>query len=387
MRRQLSLVNPINQLHVAHLISENWDHIHLRLQRSEITEFRPTIVLTGGGRAVTGVDFDGVARRRAEILARYGRYIKTDIARFYPSVYTHAIAWAHLSKDSVKQNFNTRRFKYSFANHLDKAVSSGQMGQIIGIPIGPDTFRLISELIATELEEIARKEITDLDVRAVRYVDDLLIGLADTETPDTILTKLATALYQYGLDLNGDKTSLHGLGFSHAPEWSHFIRNFSMSPRASRQREDLDSFFDQAFHLSDSNPRENVLLFAVERAANFAIRDVNWNHLVQLLLYAARRPTTCLDFVIQYLSIDSSNGKALSLKEIEEYISQQITIRAEAAHAAEISWLLFWERELSITLHASTIDKILLLRSNVCALLVFDKLQRRLISNEPDTSF
>ena len=146
VRRKLSLVNPVNQLHVAHLISENWDEIHRRLQRSQITEFRPAIVLTDGGRAVTGVDFDGVDRRRAQILARFGRYIKTDIARFYPSVYTYSIAWALLGKDWVKQHFATPKFKQSFANYSDKAVAAGQSGQTIGIPIGPDTSRLLSEL-------------------------------------------------------------------------------------------------------------------------------------------------------------------------------------------------------------------------------------------------
>jgi Reverse transcriptase (RNA-dependent DNA polymerase) len=372
---------------VAHLISENWDAIHERLQRSRITEFRPEIVFTGGGRAVTGVNFDGVARRRAEILARFGRYIKTDIARFYPSVYTHTIAWALLGKEWVKEHFATARFKQSFANQLDKAVAAGQSGQTIGISIGPDTSRLLSELIATELEEIVRREIPDLDVRAVRYVDDILVGLADTETPDAILAKFSTALYEYELELNGEKTSVHGLGFSHAPEWNHFIRNFVISNRVSQQRDDLDSFFEQALHLADANLRDNVLLFAAKRSATFEIADENWNHFIQWLLYVARRSTTCMSFIVQHLSRASASGKDLPLEQIREYIHRQVSIRTEAAHTSEVAWLIFWARELQIQLEASVLNAVGRLRSSVCALLVFDMIQHGLIDEQVETTF
>jgi hypothetical protein len=210
VRRKLSIVNPINQLHVAQLVAENWDTLRQRLERSKISEFRPRIILLGGGRAVSGVNFEGVAQRRTQLLASYGRYVKTDIARFYPSVYTHSIAWAALGKDWVKQNFSTPQFKTSYANLLDKAVAAGQAGQ-----------------------------------------------------------------------------------------WVHYIRTFELSDKSNRQREELDSFFEQAFYLADNNPRENVLLFSARRAASFDVAPDNKYHLVRWLLYAARRSTTCLSFIVQ----------------------------------------------------------------------------------------
>lgn len=387
VRRKLSVVNPINQLHVAQLISDNWDDIKLRLQRSSITEFHPEIVSSGGGRAVTGVNFDGVSRRRTEILATYGRYVKTDIARFYPSVYTHSIAWAMLGKEWVKQNLNTAAFKASFSNYIDKAIAAGQSGQTVGIPIGPDTSRIVSELIATDLEVIARKEIPDLEQRAVRYVDDLLVGLDDSETADAMLGKLSAALYDYELELNAEKTAVHGMGFGHSPEWVHFIRSFEVSAHIGRQREDLDSFFEQALHLADSNARDNVLLFAAKRAATFKIQTENWNHLVRWLLYISRRSTTCLSFVVQHLSVSHVTGTFLPIDEVRTYIHRQLPGRAEAAHTSEVAWLVFWARELGITLEHSALERVVTLRSSVCALLVLDMVTRGLIDGKLDTSF
>jgi Reverse transcriptase (RNA-dependent DNA polymerase) len=227
-RRKLSIVNPINQLMIGSLIAENWDEIKSRLARSRISEFRPGIV-SHGGRAVTGVDFDGVQRRRAEILARYGRYVKADISRFYASVYTHSIPWALLGKEWVKSNINKPEFKKHFSNELDKALRAGNNGQTTGIPIGPDTLRIISEIVACGFEDNVIELLPDIQDRGVRYVDDMIIGLEDSETPDAVLAAISTSLYEYELDLNIEKTSVHGLGAKHAPEWMHFLKRFQVS--------------------------------------------------------------------------------------------------------------------------------------------------------------
>jgi hypothetical protein len=384
-RRVLSIVNPVNQLHVAHLISSNWVHIRKRLKRSRISEFDPQIVLKGNGRAVTGVDFDGVARRRAEILGRYGRYVKTDVARFYPSIYTHAIPWSLVGKQHAKDHHHDAAFKASFANLLDKAVSAGQQGQTIGIPIGPDTSRILSELIAVEVEEIARTQIPDLDDRAVRYVDDMLIGLRETETPAAVLSGLSMALYEYELEINAEKTVAHGLGCPHAPEWINYVRTFELSDKRGRQRDDLDSFFEQALYLADANPRENVLLFSTKRAASFEIHESNTAHLVRWLLYSARRSPSCLSFVAEHLAAIHSSV-ALPEAEIREYILQQLPIKAEAAHTDELAWLLFWARETNLKVPAQTLEAVKTLRSSVVALLTMDLRDRGLVDGNLNLS-
>jgi hypothetical protein len=370
-RRVLSVVNPINQLCVAHLISTNWLAIRQRVTRSNMSEFDPQIVLKGPGRAVKGVDFDGVARRRAEILGSYGRYVKTDIARFYPSVYTHAIPWSLLGKEYVKANHNSPAFKASFANLLDKAVGSGQQGQTIGIPIGPDTSRIVSELIAVEVELLAKEHIGDLEDRAVRYVDDMLIGLTENETPSAVLSGISLGLYEYELELNGEKTVTHGIGCPHAPEWIHFIRRFEISSWKSRQRDDLDSYFEQALHLADANLRENVLLFAAKRAASFDVHQDNMAHFVRWLLYCARRAPSALSFVAEHLAA-IKNTSFLPDPEIETYILEQIPQKAEAVHPHELAWLLFWAREIGLKLPAASLEKTKKLRSSVAALIALD---------------
>lgn len=385
VRRKLSLVNPVNQLHISHLVSANWPDIKERLERSQVTEFKPEFSKSEAGRAITGVDFDGVARDRARLLATFGRYVRTDIARFYPSIYTHSIAWAILGKGYVKAKHKAQAFKASFANHLDKAVGAGQEGQTIGIPIGPDTSRIFAELIAVEIEQLAKIHVLGFEERAVRFVDDILIGLNDHETAAAVLSGLSLALYEYQLELNPEKTSTFGLGCAHTPEWVHFIQNFRLNPREKRQRTDLDSFFEHAFFLSDQNRRENVLLFAAKKAASFRLRPANVEHFVRWMLYCARRSPTCLSFVAEHLSATKGDAD-MAVREIEPYILQQIPSKAASGHTEELAWLLFWAREIGLAIPCEKMTNVLALRSSVVALLTLDLWHRGLIKGALDFS-
>ena len=385
-RRKLTIVNPINQLRIVHIISDNWHAIRKRLARSLTSEFRPKIVLKGPGRAITGVDFDGVSRRKAQILGSYGRYVKTDISRFYPSVYTHAIAWSILGKDYCKANQHTKKFKNSFANLLDKAVAAGQDRQTIGIPIGPDTSRVLSELVAVEMEEAARSHILDWDTRAVRYVDDMLIGLKDSETESSILSGLSEALYDFELEINPEKTLTLGMGYAHSPEWINFIRTYRINSKPSGQRGDLDSFFEDVINLADANPRENVLFFAVKRATSFPIDPSNLAHLVRWMLYAARRSPRCVAFITEHLAaMHATNG--LPTAEIEDYVLQQIPLKAEAIHTDDLAWLLFWAREIGFSVPSYALENVTRFRSSVVALLTLDLRQRGHVSGSLDLTF
>src|SRR3546814_18658503 len=85
----------------------------------------------------------------------------------------------------------------------------------------------------------------------------MLLGLHESETSSAVLSGLSLALYEYQLELNAEKTGTFGLGCDHAPEWIHFVRTFNLTERGGKQRDDLDSFFEHAIYLADTNKRDN----------------------------------------------------------------------------------------------------------------------------------
>jgi hypothetical protein len=385
-RRNLAIVNPINQLRVASLIATNWLAIRARLRASKVTEFNPSITLAGATRAVTGVDFSAVNTGKAKILSSYGSYIKTDIARFYSSVYTHSVPWALLGKEWVKANLHTAVYKSSFANQIDKAVLAGQSGQTMGIPVGPDTSRILAELIMVAVEELAAAKIDDFERRAIRYVDDIFIGIRHPELYADLVARVSEALHSYELELNSSKTELVGIGVPSPPDWLHFLRTFEVGEGAPRQLDDVTSFFEQAIYLADVNPTENVLLFATRRVAGFEVEDDVVPHVVRWLLYCAQRQASCLPFVTHTIARMSLAGRPVPIDEIREFGLRTVSKAASAAHTCEVAWLLFLFRELKLIAPAAALKEASHLSSSVVALLVLDLEQQGLIQGEVSQS-
>lgn len=387
VRRRLAIVNPVNQLRVSGLVSRHWNDIQERLGRSQISEFHPRLQFAPGQRAISGIDFDRVQRRKVEILARYGRYVQADIARFFPSVPVNSIAWALLGRDWVLRNQDRDAFSSTFASRLVESIAACQDGQRTGLPIGPDTSRIFSELVVTELELIVQRAIPDFSERAVRYVDDMFIGVRESESAEAVLSRVSAALYEYDLELNDEKTALHGLGIRVEPDWLLFFQQFRFSEESARQRQELDSFFGQSIALADQHPRKEVLLYAVKVAARFDVSEENFDHLARWFLYIARRSPSCLSFVAERLAFLHGSGQRGPLEEIREFIRQQIELHGRAAHISEVCWLLFWSRETGTALRASRLTDIVRLRSSVCALLVLDLIQRRLVTGAIDIEY
>ena len=200
-----------------------------------------------------------------------------------------------------------------------------------------------------------------------------------------MLSGLTAALHEYDLEINAEKTITIALGHNHAPEWINYIRSYGVSSTERRQREDLDSYFEQAIYLADSNVRDNVLLFATKRAATFDILPENMSHLVRWFLYIGSRYPSCLSFVAEHLSAIHKTISA-SHAEIKQYLLQQIPVKADVAHTDELAWLLFWAREAKIKIPAAVLKKVTKLNSSTIALLTLDIRDKgRIIGRISDT--
>jgi hypothetical protein len=85
---------------------------------------------------------------RIELSARRETYVAADVRAFFHSIYTHAIAWAIHGKEVAKQQRGTALY----GNLIDLLCRNAQDGQTIGLPVGPDTSRLIAEIVAAAMD-------------------------------------------------------------------------------------------------------------------------------------------------------------------------------------------------------------------------------------------
>jgi hypothetical protein len=174
----------------------------------------------------------------------YNYLTVTDIKNFYPTLYTHSIAWAIHGKIESKKD----RWNYNLlGNKLDKLFQNSRDGQTNGIPVGSMVSDIIAEILLVDIdnklsEKIKGSKLLD-EVIISRYRDDYRILSKDAENGKEVLRYLNKILNtEYDLYLNSDKTNTYNdiIESSFRP-WSLKINN-SQSLRKIRLGDLSDCF-------------------------------------------------------------------------------------------------------------------------------------------------
>lgn len=92
----------------------------------------------------------------------------------------------------------------SLGAQLDKAVRKGQDNQTIGIPVGPDTSRIIAEIVAVSIDARVQAELKLEADSIVRNVDDWYIGFDNAGQAEEAIAVLAAAARDYELEISPD---------------------------------------------------------------------------------------------------------------------------------------------------------------------------------------
>jgi hypothetical protein len=382
-RRRVVIVNPINHFRVSKIIADNWVEIRNYLRQSKVSEFRP-IFDTKGERATFGINWKGVKEAKVRLAARFARQFHTDISRFYGSIYTHSIAWAVHGKETVQKNLNASWFNKDFTNRLDVAVRHGQRNQSVGIPIGPDTSRIISEILAVGIEGQIKSTLPNLDERATRFVDDMIIGLDDDEAEEHIVSAVEGALSYFELDINFEKTKTFSNKTPEQDIWREELSAVRVGRKARYQREELDRFFGYAVQFAERSERDAVLKWAIKRSRSFRIADENYRYYVETLLRIARRAPTCLLALTQVLVDARHRGLTLPSGSVRKFAIDHLRVHGPVGHSFEVGWVLFLCKGLSISLKREEVEQLFFMRSSVCALLLMDLNARGMIEGSID---
>ncbi len=204
LRRNLAIPNPKHFFRLAEHIVAHWADFtsHTSLSRFSLT--KP--VDAGAERAISPEhDLSSRVGYRANLRATNRFLLKADISRFFPSIYTHSIPWAVMGKSSAKSAHTSGTLKGSWSDKTDRFSRSIFNNQTIGIPIGPDTSRLIAELILSRIDlELAEKFPM---LEGIRYIDDYEFAFATRSKAEEVLSHLQHLLNEFELALNTNKTT------------------------------------------------------------------------------------------------------------------------------------------------------------------------------------
>jgi hypothetical protein len=333
LRRRLTLVNPVNFFRLAACFEENKRKLRSAWKASQFSLTKPSISKKNE-RAL------GPAKRQKALESAKRRVgqrfvIKTDVSEFYPSIYTHCIAWALHGKKEAK----ARRTDMSLlGNQLDREVRYGQEGQTKGIPIGPDTSMALAEIVLGCVDVAINARLPALS--GMRFVDDMYFFTETQSAAEKLLMHLETELSEFELQLNHKKTVIGSL-----PQTldNNFLSDLRMRLPTKNTRKNLEwaDYFDGAFALAGAQPYDNVLRYAVSLVENIQSSAAAWPVVQHLFWQTVAIDPGTIRFVLSGLLRNHAKGLPLDNELAAVALNSLIRTSAPYGHGSEVAWALW----------------------------------------------
>lgn len=291
--RCLSIPNPFAYRNQCHLLSDNWDklqnyfkektlnnkhkisRIHLRKIDNSAKIFQTCY---GDLEDINLADYPSLIVNHLfemnhknfctddypepELLIGKKYIVQADISNCFPSIYSHAIPWALVSKEISKKY---KKDDLKWFNQIDVKTRNMKEAETHGVLIGPHTSNLISEIILVAVDNTLA---TKYDY--IRNVDDYTCYLETKENTDQFLVDLSYELKKYNLTLNHKKTKILELPQAATEHWIRKINTFTFPEEGIKLKlTHIRAFLDIALELmSENKNNSSVLNYAIKILSN-----------------------------------------------------------------------------------------------------------------------
>ena len=380
-RRVISIPNPIHQTNLVETIINRWTEIDTIFAKSNSSFSKPKEDTDNKRAFVTEHNFSSFKRSR--FIGSFDNYhqVKSDISKFYGSIYTHSIPWIIHTKAVAKAN---RTDFTLLGNLLDKILRTGNSGQTVGIPIGPDTSLIIAEIINCEIDNILQNKFKNHNIKFFRFIDDIYIYCDSYTEAEQAFKYYQKTLSEYQLDINEEKTEISKTPFVFDTIWSIELGNFKFRKNPKSQITDLERFTSLSFDFSIKNPKDSVLLFSIQVLKGISLYDENWDFYESVILKVLLTEPRTFDVVAQILC---SNKSRVNKNKLKGVLTKIIENHITKGHNFEIAWALTLCKEFSIKLKNNTSKLIFESNDYISILVALDLKNKGLIHSTVDTSF
>ncbi len=151
-----------------------------------------------------------------ELEKKFSIFWSLDVAKCFPSIYTHSFSWALKDKEYIKSNLQ----KTQFCDEFDRVMQFANYNETNGIVIGPEISRIFAEMIFQKIDcnviNILEKKCKYQfykDYYFCRYVDDIHIFAPNNSIAKEIYDCYSSALLDFKLYLNTAKLKKYNRPF------------------------------------------------------------------------------------------------------------------------------------------------------------------------------
>jgi hypothetical protein len=366
-RRHLCIPNPLHQIRLCKEITDNWTELDTFLRSSDLSLSTP-IEKPDKERALEmQVELRQLSTERSKFSVGHHYLLKTDISDYYQSIYTHSIAWALHGRDRAMAD----RFTYALlGSRLDRCVRNTQEQQSIGIPIGPDTSLLLSEIVGVTLDKTIKSSFGSFD--GCRFIDDYYLYFDTLAIAEEALYKIQCLLKDYKQEINPEKTKIIKLPEVVEPRWVSELSGYEFRDTTKKQQADILRFFNRAFEFSKEFPHDSVIRYSLQVIKGIIIEKENWSVCESLLLNSLMLQSNILSDITQILLAYKEKNYPLDIEAISKTMKSIILENAKLGNIHEIVWSLWLSKSLNIRLEKPVVDVISKIEDPLVALVSLD---------------
>jgi hypothetical protein len=384
--RRHSYMNPISYFYLSKIIAEKYVALRKLNRRSKIS-LAPTIFDWSGERALIRPGFEARDSQRITLSANHALLAEADIAAFFHSVYTHVIPWAIHGKRVAKQK---KRDMTLFGNELDLLVRNAQEGQTIGLPVGPDTSRVLAEVIGTAIDKaiqgaLSTKRIWNSRKRgAMRFVDDFTFGCSSVQEAEIVISSVRRFVNEFELEINNSKTKISPTGPFFPAAWKEHVRG--LLPEAGSGRSGLLRYFYGIESVVRDHPEFDVQKFVLQNSRRLFLETDDWRLVEDYLLSCYRHSPTAISVLTEIVILRHLDKKDVQLDRIAAFVAAQLPAPLQTRKFGEIYWWLYLCINLGVKISVAAVTELFEVDDGAIALLISDAKKLGLINGSIDQS-
>jgi len=368
--RKFGIIHPWNYHDIVYHLHYNWSTIvdHLFHEEQKIFSYSFPIPVTRKKKGRVGhlragrMIYEWLQMAERDLIIDGGKFqyiVRTDIANFYSSIYTHSIPWALHGREKALKD---KCFSL-FGNKIDRLIQYSNDARTNGISIGSALSDLIAEIVLAAIDLEVSKKITDISFAAVRFKDDYRILCNSEKEGYEILQILSEELSQYNLVLNENKTLIFKL-----PDGLYRIHDREYFPHSLKKESEIDfKVFEHTLlivlDIHRRNPGTSIIekflaeLFDKEKSLKIRISD-NYargfqeiKKMIELLFFTKRESQKILCHVLSICDrLYNEYDKIYpNLKDyLRDRIKYEIKIASENGSTFEVVWYIFFSRFIKL---------------------------------------
>ncbi|HEV7246169.1 MAG TPA: RNA-directed DNA polymerase [Shinella sp.] len=374
-----SVVNPISHLLLSSLVAKHF-HKLKNVERESGYSLSPSVFDWSGQRALPRPVFSKRDEFTSQLSPRFEYTVTTDVRAFYPSVHTGSISWAVHGRGASKQLLPAL-----FANEIGLIIRNGQDGHTTGLPVGPDTSRILAEVVASRIDTDIDEALNMKTGDAARFVDDFTFGCNSVEEGRRIVAEVRRAAAAFELDIGKDKTSIEPTNHLAYVGWEAYLK--SHLPQGDLDKASFERFFYVVHDMTKRHANLNVERYAMSNCRKAFVASEDWNFLQEHIVSSYRKNSTLIENLVEIVLFRHKAHNDVDMAALSDFIAARLPVLGASQRTGEILWLLYLACSLRIKINADALSMCLRMPNALIAILVTHAEAEGLIEGAIDRSF